>query len=63
MTYIGTRPGCRHDDLWTMNKFEMTKSDFYAWLHEADWTTKCDIAPVDPNKYLNEFTLPTTHRL
>lgn len=36
----------------------MTKSELYTWLHKADWTTKCDIAPVDPNKYLNEYSAP-----
>lgn len=43
-----------------MNDFEMTKSTFYAWLHNSDWITQRDSAPVDPNKYLNELTLSTT---
>lgn len=45
-----------------MNNFEMTKSAFYAWLHNSDWITipQRDSDPVDPKKPLNELTLPTT---
>lgn len=41
----------------------MTKSEFYTWLHKAEWTTKCDIAPVDPNKYLKEYSAPQMNEI
>lgn len=43
-----------------MNDFEMTKSTFYAWLHDSDWITipQRDSDPVDPKKYLNEYSAP-----
>ena len=41
----------------------MNKSEFHKRLYKVDWTTKCDIAPIDPKKYLKEYSTPNMNEI